>query len=80
MSDDVKAGFLEDAEGNKSSGRLIKVASFFVAIFFAITGSVLMFFSKEAAAVELGKYMLSVVAMFLGVATSAEVIQKLKNL
>ncbi len=70
-------GFFEDNEGDKSSGRLIKIFSFFMAIVFAIAGVFLLYAARDSGiAAEMGKYMVSIVAMFLGVATSAEFIQK----
>jgi len=75
-----KRSFLEDADGDLSSGRLMKLTSFFIAIFFAALGGLLLFFAKEALAPELNSYLIAIVGMFLGVATSAEIVQKIKGL
>jgi len=70
-------GFLEDGDGDKSSGRLVKIFSFFMAIVFAIAGVFLLCTARDSGMVaEMSKYIISIVAMFLGVATSAEFIQK----
>ena len=83
MNDEVKPvkhGFLEDSSGDLSSGRLMKLTSFFFAIFFAAVGAAIIFFAAEYAPAEIGNYFLGVIGMFLGVATSAEIVQKLKGL
>jgi hypothetical protein len=78
---DDKKGFLQDAQGDLSSGRLVKVSSFFAAIAFAVIGLAMIYVSKDSAiAGEISKYALATSGMFLGVATSAELVQKIKGL
>jgi hypothetical protein len=58
-------GYLDGPSGEKSSGRLIKVASFLVAVGLAIAGIL-----------QSGAADVATVALFLGVALGAEVAQK----
>jgi hypothetical protein len=57
-------GYLQDANGNNSSGRLMKLLSFVVAIGLAIYGVFLQYDSSV------------LVSLFLGVALGSEIAQK----
>lgn len=79
MSDLVpktKVNFLQDADGDLSSGRLMKLVAFFFAIFLGIAGAVLLVFAPGSAAADISKYMIATMGLFLGVATASEVVQK----
>lgn len=71
----IKRTFLEDGLGDKSSGRLMKIFSFFIASILSFAG-VIAFFITPSVAVSLGQYVFQLVMAFLAVATSAELIQK----
>lgn len=75
------AGFLADGNGDLSSGRLIKVYSFFTAAGVAIVGTIVMgvltYLGKGSEAGQLSTYLLGVVGMLLGVAAGTEITQKL---
>jgi hypothetical protein len=60
----VVKGFLSDPDGDKSSGRLMKLCSFFIATGLALYGA--------ATKGDTSQY----VYIFLGVAMSAELVQK----
>lgn len=73
-------GFLRDSLGDRSSGRLVKVSAFFFAVAIALMGLMLIVMSKDATiANEIRSYVVALVGMFLGVATSAEIVQKIKG-
>jgi hypothetical protein len=64
----TKVGFLQDGDGNNSSGRLIKVASFIVACI--IAG--FMLFVKDAQ----NNYTILAIGSFLSIAIGTEITQK----
>ncbi len=73
-----KRGFLQDDLGDNSSGRLMKISAFFIAALVAVIGVFLIAF-VEGTASELRGYLVSIIGMFLGVATSAEIVQRIKG-
>jgi hypothetical protein len=71
-------GFFTDPQGDFSSGRLIKIFSFVVAVVIGVGVVFAMSFVKDAAVAEqMSDYSLKLVAMFLGTATGAELVQKI---
>lgn len=67
-------GFLQDPEGDFSSGRLIKVLSFIMAGATGLGGGIALMISAPNS--TLASYCLKLAAMFLGVASGTEVVQK----
>ena len=82
MSEENKEpiGMLGDPSGDISSGRVMKMQAFWTALGLAGTGVValivLTLIGKADMAGSLKEYILTAVGMFLGVAVSAEVTQK----
>jgi len=71
-------GFFTDPDGDFSSGRLIKVFSFISAVVIGIGTVVALSIIKDAAsAQQMADYSSKLVAMFLGTATGAELVQKI---
>ena len=62
-----KLGFFVDDNGDLSSGRLIKIGSFVISVIISFLGIIL----KSEYQLILG-----LVGIFMGVATSAEIVQK----
>lgn len=78
MSDNKERyGYFQDANGDLSSGRAMKLVSFAFAMVLTTLGGTAIFFASEALAPELNSYLIAVIALFLGVATSAELVQKI---
>lgn len=72
---------LMDADGDISSGRVVKVYAFFTAVGITVLGLaaiiVLIWADKAAMAKELTTYVMGSAGMFLTVATGTEIVQKI---
>jgi hypothetical protein len=75
-----RRSFLQDSEGDLSSGRLMKLGAFLIAILLAVGGAaaigIISYFNVDADVATLGIYLGAVVTAFLGVAAAAEHDQK----
>lgn len=73
-------GIYADPVGDVSSGRVMKLQAFWTAIGLTAAGLiaviVLGITGNEATAAEVNKYLQVSVALYLGVATGAEIVQK----
>ena len=73
--DDGGKTFFQDAEGNFSSGRVIKLMSAFSA--FIVAGTGLAFVIKDPTNAVLSDYCFKMAGLFLATATGAELVQKI---
>jgi len=76
-------GFFRDPSGDLSSGRLVKIGSFFAAIVIGLAGLGVLSYAAiypaatvNAALTPLSSYCLGIAGMFLGVAGGSEIVQK----
>lgn len=74
--DNQKVGFLQGPQGEFSSGRLMKLLSFTIAVLFAVAGFIELRLNPDP---TLSNFMLVVVGLFLGVATGSELVSKITN-
>lgn len=74
LANDGGKGFFQDAEGNFSSGRFIKVLSALMAFVTAIAGTITLIASPTNAAIS--DYCFKMTGLFLATATGAEIVQK----
>lgn len=72
---DKKIGLLQNKDGELSSGRLIKIISAVTAVAFGAVGMVII--AKNPSNIILADYCLKQTAIFLGVATGTELVQKI---
>ena len=74
-------GIYADPIGDVSSGRVMKLQAFWTALGLTVTGLIAIIVlgvtGNEATAAEVTKYLQVSVAMYLGVATGAEIVQKI---
>lgn len=73
-------GIYEDPDGDISSGRVMKLQAFWTALVLTAAGLIAIIVlgvtGNESTAAEVTKYLQVSVAMYLGVATGAEIVQK----
>lgn len=88
MSDEINnnnskqpLGMLADPAGDISSGRVMKMQAFWIAMSLSVVGLIAIItlgcLGKADVAKEATSYLITVVGMYLGVATGAELVQKL---
>lgn len=74
-------GIYADPVGDVSSGRVMKLQAFWTALGLTAVGLIAVIVlgvtGNEATAAEVNKYLQVSVAMYLGVATGAEIVQKI---
>lgn len=73
-------GIYEDPVGDVSSGRIMKLQAFWTALVLTAAGLIAIIVlgvtGNESTAAEVTKYLQVSIAMYLGVATGAEIVQK----
>ena len=67
-------GYLDDRDGNHSSGRLMKLIAFVFAIIMTVVGVILIHIYPDHA--QLVTFLVATIGMFIGVATASEIAQK----
>lgn len=72
-------GYFSDSEGNKSSGRLVKIGSWIVSIFVSIIGigvGAYALYKGKISGSDFITLVIGTLTVFMGAATAGEIVQK----